>query len=74
LAANQPVCDELSRLRVIIDVKPIVGGENNYQLTVPKAYDAKVLPDGTGAISFQGADLMNDILRQIDENNRLRHH
>jgi len=73
-ANNQQICDELSRLLVTIDVKPVFDGQNHYQLTVPQAFDAKVLPDGTGVISFQGADLMNEILRQIDENRQLSHH
>ena len=74
LVENQTICDELSRLQVTIDVRPIFDGEDRYQLIVSKAYDAKVLPNGTGAISFQGADLTNLILRQIEENAKLSHH
>jgi hypothetical protein len=71
---NQAVCDELSRLQVTLDVKPVYDGDNHYQLTLPHAYEAKVLPDGTGVISFQGADLTALILQQIEENKKMSHH
>jgi len=71
---NQAVGDELSRMQITLDVKPVFDGDNHYQLTLPHAYDAKVLPDGTGVIDFQGPDFTRLIEQQIEENRKLSHH
>ncbi len=71
---NRNVGERLSHLQVTTDVKSLADGSNNYAFTITKAYDAKVLPDGTGVIYFQGPDLSRLIEQEIEENQKLIHH
>jgi hypothetical protein len=71
---NRYVGERLSRLQVTTDMKSLADGSNNYAFTITKAYDAKVLPDGTGVIYFQGPDLNQLIEQEIEENKKIIHH
>jgi hypothetical protein len=71
---NRYVGERLSRLQVTTDVKLLTDAPNHYAFTITKAYDAKVLPDGTGVIYFQGPDLNELIEQEIEENKKLIHH
>ena len=71
---NRRVVEKLSHLQVTTDVKSVADGPNHYAFTITKAYDAKVLPDGTGVIDFQGPDLNQLIEQEIEENKKLMHH
>jgi hypothetical protein len=71
---TQSVGERLSRLQVTTDVKRLDDGTDHYAFTITKAYDAKVLPDGTGVIYFEGPDLNQLIQQEIDENKKLMHH
>jgi len=71
---NQQASDELSRLQITIEVKPLSDGSGHYVLTLPGADAAQVMPDGTGMISFQANDLNSLIERQMEENRKLLGH
>jgi hypothetical protein len=71
---NRRVSDKLSHLQVTTDVKSLTDGTDHYAFTITKAYDAKVLPDGTGVIYFEGPDLNQLIELEIKENQKLIHH
>jgi hypothetical protein len=71
---NRNVGDRLSHLQVTTDVKSLTDGADHYAFTITKAYDAKVLPDGTGVIYFEGPDLNQLIEQEIKENQKLIHH
>jgi len=71
---NRNVGERLSHLHVTTDVKPLSDGTDHYAFSITNAYDAKVLPDGTGVIYFQGPDLSRLIEQEIDENKKLIHH
>ena len=71
---NRNVGDRLSHLQVLTDVKPVADGTDHYAFSITNAYDAKVLPDGTGVIYFQGPDLSRLIEQEIEENKKLIHH
>jgi hypothetical protein len=71
---NRNVGERLSHLQVTTDVKPLSDGTDHYAFSITNAYDAKVLPDGTGVIYFQGPDLSRLIEQEIEENKKLIHH
>ena len=71
---NRNVGERLSHLQVTTDVKPFSDGTDHYAFSITNAYDAKVLPDGTGVIYFQGPDLSRLIEQEIEENKKLIHH
>jgi hypothetical protein len=71
---NRNVGERLSHLQVATDVKPLSDGTDHYAFSITNAYDAKVLPDGTGVIYFQGPDLSRLIEQEIEENKKLIHH
>ena len=71
---NRYVGERLSHLQVTTDVKSLADGSNHYAFTITNAYDAKVLPDGTGVICFEGPDLNQLIKQEIEENQKLIHH
>jgi hypothetical protein len=54
-------------------VKPLSDGTDHYSFSISKAYDAKVLDDGTGVIYFQGPDLSRLIEQEIEENKKVIH-
>jgi hypothetical protein len=71
---NQSIGERLARLQVTTDVKSLSDEADHYAFTITKAYDAKVLPDGTGVIYFEGPDLNQLIEQEIEENKKLIHH
>ncbi len=66
--------ERLSHLQVTTDVKPLSDGTDHYAFSITNAYDARVLPDGTGVIYFHGPDLSRLIEQEIEENKKLIHH
>jgi hypothetical protein len=71
---NRNVGERLSHLQVTTDVKPLSDSTDHYAFSITNAYDAKVLPDGTGVIYFQGPNLSRLIEQEIEENKKLIHH
>jgi hypothetical protein len=71
---NRSIGERLSRLQVTTDVSSVPDETDRYALTITKAYDAKVLPDGTGVIYFEGPPLNQLIEEEIEANKKLIHH
>jgi hypothetical protein len=71
---NRSVAERLSRLQVTTDVSSLPDETDHYAFTITKAYDAKVLPDGTGVIYFQGPDFSQLIEQEIEANKKLITH
>jgi hypothetical protein len=70
---NRNVGERLARMQVTTDVKRLSDGTDHYSFSISKAYDAKVLDDGTGIIYFQGPDLSRLIEQEIEENKKALH-
>jgi hypothetical protein len=66
---NQLVFDQLSRLQMTLEVKPVSGDPGRWVLILPDAEAARV-DDGKGEILFRGNDLNTLLEQEIKDNHK----